>query len=226
MSAPAHLPRLIRAALATLMILFGSNCVNTVGTYSGRSPGGGYYMAMTPARWEFAPLGLVKMARTRFPQIKIPSVGDGSYWHGDGVTGKARIHIVISEQMAYFYKGENLVGASPVCTGSDQFPTPKGNFRVMDKDHDHLSSLYGDYIDPHGNIVATQIDNRKDPRPPGTKFDGAKMHWFMRVKGAVGMHEGYLPGYADSHGCIRLPTHMAKIFYENAPVGTPVKITE
>jgi lipoprotein-anchoring transpeptidase ErfK/SrfK len=113
-----------------------------------------------------------------------------------------------------------------VCTGSDQFPTPKGNFRVMDKDHDHLSSLYGDYIDPHGNIVATQIDNRKDPRPPGTKFDGAKMHWFMRVKGAVGMHEGYLPGYADSHGCIRLPTHMAKIFYENAPVGTPVKITE
>ncbi len=183
-------------------------------------------MAMAPARYEFAPFGLVKMAKSRFPNIKLPIIGDGSYWHGDGVTGKPRIHIVISEQMAYYYKGDKLVGASPVCTGSEQFPTPRGSFRVMDKDHDHLSSLYGDYIDKDGNIVQTQIDNRKDPRPPGTKFDGAKMHWFMRVTGAVGMHEGYLPGYADSHGCIRLPTHMAKTFFENTPVGTPVKITQ
>jgi len=86
--------------------------------------------------------------------------------------------------------------------------------------------VYGDYIDKDKNIIATQIDNRKDKRPPGTTFDGAKMHWFMRVNGAVGMHEGYLPGYADSHGCIRLPTHMAKTFFENTPAGTPVKITE
>jgi lipoprotein-anchoring transpeptidase ErfK/SrfK len=52
------------------------------------------------------------------------------------------------------------------------------------------------------------------------------MHWFLRVNGAVGMHEGYLPGYADSHGCIRLPAHMAPVFYKNAPLGTPVKITD
>lgn len=226
MPAPTFPAQLFRVVFASILVLFGSSCVNTVGSYSGRSPGGGYYMAMTPARWEFAPLGLVKMASSRFPKLKIPSVGDGSYWHGDGVKGRPRIHIVISEQMAYYYKGEQLVGASPVCTGNDQFPTPRGSFNVKDKDHDHLSSLYGDYIDHQGNIVETQVDSRKTPRPPGTKFDGAKMHWFMRVTGAVGMHEGYLPGYADSHGCIRLPTHMAKTFYENTPVGTPVKITD
>jgi lipoprotein-anchoring transpeptidase ErfK/SrfK len=52
------------------------------------------------------------------------------------------------------------------------------------------------------------------------------MFWFMRVTGGVGMHEGYLPGYADSHGCIRLPSDMARIYYHNAPIGTPVKIVE
>ena len=216
----------MRVVFASTILLLASSCVNTSSRYSGVSPGGGYYMALSPPRYEFAPFGLVRLAKSKFPNMKIPAVGDGSYWRGEGVAGKPRIHIVISEQMAYFYKGEKLVGASPVCTGSDQYPTPKGNFRVMEKDHDHLSSLYGDYIDRDGNIVQTQIDNRKDPKPPGTVFDGAKMHWFMRVTGAVGMHEGYLPGYADSHGCIRLPSNMAKIFYQNTPIGTPVKITD
>jgi lipoprotein-anchoring transpeptidase ErfK/SrfK len=52
------------------------------------------------------------------------------------------------------------------------------------------------------------------------------MYWFMRITGGIGMHQGYMPGYADSHGCIRLPASMAQVFYVNAPVGTPVKITE
>jgi lipoprotein-anchoring transpeptidase ErfK/SrfK len=180
-------------------------------------------VAAAPSRWEFAPWGLVKSKKA---PPKNDWKGDGSFWKGDGIKGSPRIHIKIEEQMAYFYKGDMLVGASPVCTGSDEFPTPRGNFSVKEKDEDHLSSIYGDYIDADKNIVQTQIDNRKDPRPPGTKFDGAKMHWFLRVNGAVGMHEGYLPGYADSHGCIRLPAHMAPVFYKNAPLGTPVKITD
>ncbi|MEZ5386786.1 MAG: L,D-transpeptidase family protein [Prosthecobacter sp.] len=149
-----------------------------------------------------------------------------SFWRGDGVSGSPRIVIDLSEQKASFYKGGMLVGESPVCTGSDRFPTPKGRFSVIEKDEDHYSSVYGDYIDSAGNILATQIDNRKDPKPPGAKFDGAKMFWFMRVVGGVGMHEGYLPGYADSHGCIRLPSNMARIFYQNARLGTPVTSVE
>lgn len=218
--------RHLRSLSLLFLALLGAGCINTTPYYTGRSPGGGYYVSMAAPSWEFAPWGLVKMPRPRLPQFSSPWGGDGSYWQGDGVPGNPRIHIDIGDQMAYFYKGEREVCASPVCTGSPEFPTPRGSFRVMEKDHDHLSSIYGDYIDANGNIVKTQIDNRKDPRPPGTRFDGAKMHWFLRVTGAVGMHEGYLPGYADSHGCIRLPSHMARRFYENAPVGTPVKITE
>ena len=38
------------------------------------------------------------------------------------------------------------------------------------------------------------------------------------------MHEGYLPGYPASHGCIRLPGDMAHVFFNETPVGTPVEI--
>jgi hypothetical protein len=50
------------------------------------------------------------------------------------------------------------------------------------------------------------------------------MRYFMRIVGGIGMHEGYLPGYPASHGCIRLPTKMAAIFFEHTPQGTPVEV--
>jgi lipoprotein-anchoring transpeptidase ErfK/SrfK len=33
-----------------------------------------------------------------------------------------------------------------------------------------------------------------------------------------------LPGFADSHGCIRLPDRMAEIYFANASHGTPVRV--
>lgn len=190
-----------------------------------RSPAGGYYSVERTMSWRDLTWGLVKLPGDGGGSMRRDreAVAD-SYWRGYGVSGRPRIVIDLSDQRALFYKGDQLVGSSPVCTGSAQFPTPTGSFRVIEKDADHYSSVYGDWVDKHGAVLQTQIDNRKDPRPPGARFDGAKMFWFMRITGGVGMHEGYLPGYADSHGCIRLPSEMARIYFQNAPVGTPVKI--
>jgi lipoprotein-anchoring transpeptidase ErfK/SrfK len=52
------------------------------------------------------------------------------------------------------------------------------------------------------------------------------MPFFMRITGGVGMHEGYLPGYPASHGCIRMPGKMAAIFFSNVDLGTPVEIVD
>ena len=216
-----------RLLLGLVCLHSAVSCVRTNPYYTTQAPGGGSYVAMAPQRWRFTPFGMVKMPQVpNFQKLKTSVLGDGSYWQGDGVRGRPRIHLVLSEQWAYFYKGNQLVGESPICSGSPAFPTPRGSFTIIEKDADHLSSVYGDYINNYGGIVMTQIDNRKDRRPPGTKFDGAKMYWFMRITGGVGMHQGYMPGYADSHGCIRLPANMAQTFYANAPLGTPVKITE
>ena len=101
-----------------------------------------------------------------------------------------------------------------------------GHYQVVSKDRDHVSSEFGDYVDDYGNVVRSNIDVRKDRRPPGTHFDGARMPYCMHFNGGYAMHEGYVPPYAASHGCIRLPKGMAQPFFENAPEGTPVIVRE
>jgi hypothetical protein len=145
-------------------------------------------------------------------------------WWGDGVSGAPSIVIDLSEQNARFYKGGVQVGVAPVSTGREGYSTPAGQFSVTQKNVDHISTLYGDFVDANGEVVVSNVGVHKDRRPPGTRFRGAPMPYFMRVNGPVGLHAGYLPGYAASHGCIRLPRGAAEKFFENAPPGTPVSI--
>lgn len=147
----------------------------------------------------------------------------GGYWDGDGVSGPPSIRIVRPEQKAYFYKGNQLVGVTPISTGIEGRITPPGTFKVTEKDIDHSSSLYGVIRDrATGQIVNDDADTRKDFPGPGQFFEHAPMPNFLRFNAGVGMHTGHLPGYAASHGCVRLPDAMAKKFYENATIGTPV----
>ena len=148
-----------------------------------------------------------------------------SYWDGDGMTGKPSVKIVLGEQRAYFYKSGQLVGISQLSTGREGLATPNGRFAISQKDQDHVSSKYGDYVDAADNVVMPNVNVETDPKPPGTHFKGAPMPYFMRIVGGVGMHAGYLPGYPASHGCIRMPEFMAENFFKSVSVGTPVTIT-
>ncbi|MFZ4483623.1 MAG: L,D-transpeptidase family protein [Chthoniobacterales bacterium] len=147
-----------------------------------------------------------------------------SYWDGDGVSGSPAITIDLREQKAFFYKGGKLVGVSMISSGREGYGTPSGSFSIMQKNKDHVSNLYGDYVDSAGNVVVANVGVNKDPRPPGTSFRGAPMPYFMRIHGGVGMHAGFLPGFPASHGCIRMPEQMAEIFFANVSHGTPVQV--
>ena len=153
-----------------------------------------------------------------------PPLDNVSYWDGDSAVGGPSVKINLREQRAYFYKGGNLVGVSVVSSGREGYGTPSGNFKVVQKDINHASNLYGDYVDAAGNVVKKDVDFRKDPKPPRTTFRGAPMPYFMRIHGGVGLHAGFLPGYAASHGCIRAPEDMAATFFQNVQVGTPVEV--
>ena len=158
----------------------------------------------------------------RLPEFFSGTTTSEGYWRGDDVRGSAKIVVHVGEQRAYFYKGRKLVGESTVSTGRRGFDTPPGHYRVIQKDKDHVSSEFGDYVNGSGQVVRSNIDVRKDPQPAGTRFDGARMPYFMRFNGGYGMHAGYVPRYRASHGCIRLPSRMARHFFENAPDDTPV----
>ena len=145
------------------------------------------------------------------------------YWDGDSVAGASSIRIIRDEQKAYFYKGSQLVGMSPISTGKTTHTTPAGTYKISQKSANHKSSLYGVIRDTAtGQIVNGDADTRKHRAGAGQVFENAPMPYFMRFNGAIGMHVGHLPGYAASHGCVRMPQEMAPIFFKNVKVGTPV----
>lgn len=147
-----------------------------------------------------------------------------SHWDGDGLTGEPSVVINLSEQRAYLYKGSELAGVSLISSGREGLDTVTGNFKIIQKNKDHRSNLYGDYVDANGQVIQANVDTSKDPPPPGSRYVGTPMPNFMRIVGGTGMHTGFLPGYPDSHGCIRMPNFMAEAFFRTVKVGTPVRI--
>jgi len=167
--------------------------------------------------------GPAKPSDTSHPAPAIPD--DISYWDGEAATGSPLIRINRSQQKASFYKGGVLVGVSKISSGKEDHPTPPGKYKIIEKDKDHKSTIYGVFKDTAtGETVNDNVDIRVDKIPPGATFSPAPMPNFMRITNGVGMHTGYLPGYAASHGCIRMPHQMSEVFFDNVVVGTPVII--
>lgn len=143
-------------------------------------------------------------------------------WNETGAKGPAKVEVDLSKQRVYFYKGSTVVGDTRCSTGKKGFATVCGNFTVTQKDKNHMSTLYGSFVDGGGKIVRRDVDTSKMKAPAGCSFQGAKMPFYMRFNAGYGLHAGYVPDYPASHGCVRLPRPMAERIFENSVVGTPV----
>ena len=139
-------------------------------------------------------------------------------------SGRARVVIDLGEQEAYLFRGKHRTASSRISSGREGHRTPTGQFRVIRKDEDHRSSLYGDYLDGDGKIVRANVDVRRHPKPRGAHYRGAPMPFFVEFSPSYGLHAGYLPGEPASHGCIRMPFWKARQFYRAVNVGTPVLV--
>ncbi len=107
-----------------------------------------------------------------------------------------RIEISRAEQQASVIKSGVPIFTTEISTGKEGHETPSGDFVITDKALVHRSTIY--------------------------KVD---MPYFMRLNCRdFGMHQGYLPGYAASHGCIRMPKESAQKLYKEIPIGTLVTI--
>lgn len=160
------------------------------------------------------------------PTKPAPSKPVDTYTWNDTGKGAPKIVVDVSEQHAYFYRGDVRVGDTRCSTGKKGFDTQVGTYTVTQKDKNHLSNLYGSFVNAAGNIVKRDVDTSKTKVPEGCSFKGAKMPFYMRFTGGYGLHAGYVPNYPASHGCVRLPRVMAEHFYENVQVGTPVIVRQ
>lgn len=137
--------------------------------------------------------------------------------------GGYSVEIDLQEQTAYLIQDGRAVLSTPISTGRAGHSTETGAFQLIEKERNHYSNMYGQIVDARGNTVVSDADADM-PVLRGGKFVPAAMRYFMRFNGAIGMHAGYLPGYAASHGCVRLPEANAIAFFNAVETGTPVTV--
>jgi lipoprotein-anchoring transpeptidase ErfK/SrfK len=138
--------------------------------------------------------------------------------------GRASVVVKLRQQEAYLYRRGYLTASSRISSGREGYRTPIGRFHVIQKDEDHHSGIYGDYVDASGEVIRANVDVRKDAKPSGTRFIGTPMPYYIEFRPSYGLHAGYLPGAPASHGCIRMPYWKARQFYRAIKIGTRVTI--
>jgi hypothetical protein len=116
---------------------------------------------------------------------------------GELPKGPLQMVVSIGGQHVTLYANGQRIEQAKVSTGTPGHPTPLGVFSVIEKDRYHRSNLY----------------------------DSAPMFYMHRLTwSGVAMHEGILPGYAASHGCIRMPTGFVSRLWQISKLGVRVVI--
>ena len=106
--------------------------------------------------------------------------------------------VSIKTQQVTFYDAAGWILRAPVSTGTKGRETPAGIFAVIEKDKDHHSSLYDDAWMPNMQRIT----------------------W-----NGIALHGGPLPGYAASHGCVRMPYGFAEELFDKTWIGMRVIIS-
>ena len=147
-------------------------------------------------------------------------------WNGDG-RRVTRIVVDTDKQKARFYAGDDEIGWSTVATGVAKYPTPTGQFSVIEKVENKRSNLYGKVVGKGGQVMKSSVKVGRDSIPAGGRFEGSSMPFFMRLThDGVGLHAGPIPrpGQPASHGCIRMPRKLAPVLFNHVTPGTQVAI--
>ncbi len=106
--------------------------------------------------------------------------------------------VSIKSQQITFYDAEGWILRAPVSTGTEGRETPAGVFAVIEKKKDHRSNMYDDAWMPNMHRIT----------------------W-----NGIALHGGPLPGYAASHGCVRLPFGFAEKLFDKTRIGMRVIIS-
>ena len=140
--------------------------------------------------------------------------------------GNTAVEISLREQRGLLLVGNAIAMDFPVATGRSTHPTPKGDYKILEKKKDYSSNIYGRIVSGDGSTIVSDADTRDHAVPTGAQFVGAPMPYWMRMTTTgVGMHVGHVPGHRPaSHGCIRLKRETATELFTLLATGTPVTV--
>lgn len=135
----------------------------------------------------------------------------------------SHIRIDLGTQRGFLMNGDEVAMDYPICSGRKSLPTPRGTFHILEKLVNKRSNTYGSILDSSGDVINSNADSRKDRIPPGGKFLGSPMPYWMRLTNdGVGHHVGNVRRYPASHACIRGPRAVMPIVFSKVKVGSQV----
>ncbi len=123
----------------------------------------------------------------------------GEYWWQPQLSPNGPVVVLVSipQQTMHVYRNGILIGRSTVSSGSEGRATPAGVFSILEKEETHRSK----------------------------KYHNAPMPYMQRLTwSGIAMHSGKLPGYAASHGCVRLPYDFSQLLFSATAKGGTVVI--
>src|SRR5881275_598103 len=123
----------------------------------------------------------------------------GEYWWNPQLSPSGPVVVLVSipQQMMHVYRNGVLIGRSTISSGSNGHSTPGGVFSILEKKQEHRSKKYND----------------------------APMPFMQRLTwDGIAMHSGQLPGYAASHGCVRLPYDFSALLFQVTSSGGTVVV--
>ncbi|MGJ8657403.1 MAG: L,D-transpeptidase family protein [Akkermansiaceae bacterium] len=141
----------------------------------------------------------------------------------------SRIVVSLTTQRAQLMNGDEVAIDYAVSTGTANYPTPAGEYKIREMIVDKHSNEYGKIYDAAGNVVKSNANMPSDKGeiPEGGEYIGAAMPYWMRLTwSGIGMHVGNVPRYPASHACIRGQSHIMPIIYSKVKLLTPVSIVE
>jgi hypothetical protein len=150
---------------------------------------------LTLARLALA--GLALLISRADPAGAINGLGEGSAAsiESRGADGPIMAIVSLRSQRITVYDANGGILRAPVSSGEKGRETPAGVFSVIQKDADHYSNLYDSAWMPHMQ----------------------RLTW-----SGIALHGGPLPGYAASHGCVRLPFAFARSLFDATQLGMRV----
>jgi lipoprotein-anchoring transpeptidase ErfK/SrfK len=116
-----------------------------------------------------------------------------------------------------YYQGSHLARTFGVATGQSVYPTPTGQFTIVDMQRD-----------PWWRPPDSPWAQGLKPIPPGPG-NPLGTRWMGLTAPGVGIHgtpDDASIGYSASHGCIRMHISDAEWLFEHVHVGTQVIITD
>jgi lipoprotein-anchoring transpeptidase ErfK/SrfK len=104
--------------------------------------------------------------------------------------------VLIDRQVALLIVDNKVLRAISVSSGKPSTPTPPGNYKVYAKIARWWSVPFREWLP-----------------------------WAVPFVGGIAFHQfNIVPTYAASHGCVRQPVAVARMTYDFAEIGMPVRV--